>query len=277
MTINCKGELVDLTRPKVMGILNLTPDSFFDGGKYKDETSILQQVEYMLNHGATFIDMGAYSSRPGAEHVTEDEELLRMLPVIDLILTKFPDTLISVDTFRSKVAAESIAHGAALINDISAGNLDAAMFDTVANYQVPYIMMHMKGTPQSMQKQATYSDVIKDLRSYFSEKIQETTSKKINDIIIDPGFGFAKTTEQNYTLLNHLDLFQTFGLPILIGLSRKSMIYKVLESSPQEALNGTTALHTIALLKGANITRAHDVKEAMECVKLVEVLKENAL
>lgn len=277
MTINCKGELVDLTRPKVMGILNLTPDSFFDGGKYKDETSILQQVEYMLNHGATFIDMGAYSSRPGAEHVTEDEELLRMLPVIDLILTKFPDTLISVDTFRSKVAAESIEHGAALINDISAGNLDTAMFDTVADYQVPYIMMHMKGTPQSMQKQATYSDVIKDLRSYFSEKIQETTSKKINDIIIDPGFGFAKTTEQNYTLLNHLDLFQTFGLPILIGLSRKSMIYKVLESSPQEALNGTTALHTIALLKGANITRAHDVKEAMECVKLVTALKENAL
>ena len=277
MTINCKGELVNLTRPKVMGILNLTPDSFFDGGKYKDETSILQQVEYMLDHGATFIDMGAYSSRPGAEHVPEDEELLRMLPVIDLILTKFPDTLISVDTFRSKVAAESIEHGAALINDISAGNLDAAMFDTVADYQVPYIMMHMKGTPQSMQKQATYSDVIKDLRSYFSEKIRETTSKKINDIIIDPGFGFAKTTEQNYTLLNHLDLFQTFGLPILIGLSRKSMIYKVLESSPQEALNGTTALHTIALLKGANIIRAHDVKEAMECVKLVEVLKENAL
>ena len=260
-----------------MGILNLTPDSFFDGGKYKDETSILQQVEYMLNHGATFIDMGAYSSRPGAEHVPEYEELQRMLPVIDLILTKFPDTLISVDTFRSKVAAESIEHGAALINDISAGNLDTAMFDTVADYQVPYIMMHMKGTPQSMQKQATYSDVIKDLRSYFSEKIRETTSKKINDIIIDPGFGFAKTTEQNYTLLNHLDLFQTFGLPILIGLSRKSMIYKVLESSPQEALNGTTALHTIALLKGANITRAHDVKEAMECVKLVEVLKENAL
>ena len=220
--------------------------------------------------------MGAYSSRPGAEHVPEDEELQRMIPVIDLILNKFPDILISVETFRSKVAAESIEHGAALINDISAGNLDKTMFDTVANYQVPYIM-HMKGTPQSMQKQATYSDVIQDLRSYFSEKIRETTSKKINDIIIDPGFGFAKTTEQNYTLLNHLDLFQTFGLPILIGLSRKSMIYKVLGSSPQEALNGTTALHTIALLRGANIIRAHDVKEAMECVKLVEVLKENAL
>ncbi|WP_318311638.1 dihydropteroate synthase [Flagellimonas crocea] len=277
MTINCKGELVDLKTPKVMGILNLTPDSFFDGGKYKDEASILNQVEYMLNHGATFIDMGAYSSRPGAEHVPEDEELKRMIPVIYLILNKFPDTLISVDTFRSKVAAESIEHGAAMINDISAGNLDEAMFDTVANHQVPYIMMHMKGTPQSMQKEATYDNLINDLRYYFSEKIKKTTSKKINDIIIDPGFGFAKTTGQNYTLLNHLDMFQNFGLPILIGLSRKSMIYKVLESSPQEALNGTTALHTVALLKGANIIRAHDVKEAVECVKLVTALKENAL
>ncbi len=260
-----------------MGILNLTPDSFFDGGKYKDEASILDQVEYMLNYGATFIDMGAYSSRPGAEHVPEDQELKRMVPVIDIILKKFPDTLISVDTFRSKVATESIEHGAAMINDISAGNLDEAMFDTVANHQVPYIMMHMKGTPQSMQKEATYDNLINDLRYYFSEKIKETTSKKINDIIIDPGFGFAKTTGQNYTLLNHLDMFQNFGLPILIGLSRKSMIYKVLESSPQEALNGTTALHTVALLKGANIIRAHDVKEAVECVKLVTALKENAL
>jgi len=277
MTINCKGELVDLKTPKVMGILNLTPDSFFDGGKYKDEASILGQVEYMLNHGATFIDMGAYSSRPGAEHVPEDEELKRLIPVIDLILKKFPDTLISVDTFRSKVAAKSIEHGTAIINDIAAGNLDDAMFDTVSKHQVPYIMMHMKGTPQSMQKEAEYENLINDLRFYFSEKIKETTSKKINDIIIDPGFGFAKTTSQNYTLLNHLDMFQTFGLPILIGLSRKSMIYKVLKSSPKEALNGTTALHTIALLKGANIIRAHDVKEAMECVKLVEALKENAL
>ncbi|MEC3965184.1 dihydropteroate synthase [Flagellimonas halotolerans] len=277
MTINCKGELVDLKRPKVMGILNLTPDSFFDGGNYKNEGSILTQVEYMLDHGATFIDMGAYSSRPGAEHVPEDEELRRMVPVIDLILKRFPDTLISVDTFRSKVAAESIEHGAAIINDIAAGNLDDEMFGTIAKYQVPYIMMHMKGTPQSMQKEATYHNLINDLRIYFSEKVQKATSQKINDLIIDPGFGFAKTTEQNYTLLNHLDMFQTFGLPILIGLSRKSMIYKVLESSPQEALNGTTALHTIALLRGANIIRAHDVKEATECVKLVEALKENAL
>lgn len=277
MTINCKGELVDLTSPKVMGILNLTPDSFFDGGKYKDEGSILTQVEYMLTRGATFIDMGAYSSRPGAEHVPEEEELRRIIPVIDLILKNFPDTLLSVDTFRSKVASESIEHGAAIINDIAAGNLDDAMFATIAKHQVPYIMMHMKGTPQSMQEEAVYDNLINDLRYYFSGKIQEATSKKINDVIIDPGFGFAKTTAQNYTLLNHLDMFQTFGLPILIGLSRKSMIYKILGSSPQEALNGTTALHTIALLKGANIIRAHDVKEAKECIKLVEALKENAL
>ncbi|MCK0160377.1 dihydropteroate synthase [Allomuricauda sp. F6463D] len=277
MTINCKGELVDLTSPKVMGILNLTPDSFFDGGKYKEERSILNQVEYMLDHGATFIDMGAYSSRPGAEHVSEDEELARMIPVINLILKKFPDTLISVDTFRGKVASKSIEHGAAMINDISAGNLDDEMFATAAKHQVPYIMMHMKGTPQSMQKKATYDNLITDLRSYFSEKIQKATSQKINDLIIDPGFGFAKTTAQNYTLLNHLDMFQTFGLPILVGLSRKSMVYKMLDASPKEALNGTTVLHTVALLKGANIVRAHDVREASECIKLVGALKENAL
>lgn len=276
MTINCKGTLVDLTTPKVMGILNLTPDSFYDGGKYKDADSILHRVEIMLQEGATFIDMGAYSSRPGAEHVPEDEELARMLPVIDLVLKNFPDTLMSIDTFRSKVASECIEHGAAIINDIAAGNLDDAMMATVAKYQVPYIMMHMKGTPQSMQKEATYDDLIKDLRYYFSEKIDEATTYKINDIIIDPGFGFAKTVSQNFNLLNHLDLFQTFGLPLLIGLSRKSMIYKTLGTTPQEALNGTTAMHTVALLKGANIIRAHDVKEAMECVKLVEALKANA-
>src|SRR5690606_31301810 len=276
MTINCKGELMDLTVPKVMGILNLTPDSFFDGGMYKDETSILKRVETMLGDGASFIDMGAYSSRPGAVHVPEEEELKRLIPILNLILKHFPQALVSIDTFRSKVASESIDHGAAMINDIAAGSLDPEMFATVAKHQVPYIMMHMKGTPQSMQKEATYDDLIKDLRFYFSQKVRQATSQKINDIIIDPGFGFAKTTEQNYTLLNHLDLFQTFGLPILIGLSRKSMIYKVLESTPQEALSGTTALHTMALLKGANIIRAHDVKEAMECVKLVEALKANA-
>ncbi|MFD2101349.1 dihydropteroate synthase [Flagellimonas iocasae] len=277
MTINCKGELIDLSVPKVMGILNLTPDSFYDGGKYKDEAAILKQVEKMLEDGASFIDMGAYSSRPGAEHVDETEELKRMLPIVELILSHFPDTLISVDTFRSNVAAESLERGAAIINDISAGNLDAEMFNTIAQYQVPYIMMHLKGTPQSMQKEIIYDDLIKDLRFYFSKKMEEATSKKINDIILDPGFGFAKTTEQNYTLLNHLDLFKTFEVPLLIGLSRKSMIYKILNSNPKEALNGTTTLHTIALLKGANILRVHDVKEAVECIKLVEALKANAL
>lgn len=275
MTINCKGALIDLSTPRVMGILNLTPDSFYDGGLYKDESSILKQVEKMLLDGATFIDMGAYSSRPGAEHVPEDDELKRMLPILELIRNNFPETLISIDTFRSKVALESIQLGAAIINDISAGNLDADMLNVIAQYQVPYIMMHLKGTPQSMQKEATYDDLLKDLLYYFSKKVSDTTSKKINDTIIDPGFGFAKTTEQNYKLLGNLDLFKTFGVPILVGLSRKSMIYKVLKSSSKEALNGTSALHTVALLKGANILRAHDVKEAMECIKLVQELNVN--
>lgn len=275
MTINCKGALIDLSTPRVMGILNLTPDSFYDGGLYKDESSILKQVEKMLLDGATFIDMGAYSSRPGAEHVPEDDELKRMLPILELIRNNFPETLISIDTFRSKVALESIQLGAAIINDISAGNLDADMLNVIAQYQVPYIMMHLKGTPQSMQKEATYDDLLKDLLFYFSKKVSDTTSKKINDIIIDPGFGFAKTTKQNYKLLGNLDLFKTFGVPILVGLSRKSMIYKVLKSSSKEALNGTSALHTVALLKGANILRAHDVKEAMECIKLVQELNVN--
>ncbi len=277
MTINCKGTLIDLNTPKVMGILNLTPDSFYDGGKHQAKDPVLQQVEKMLTEGATFIDMGAYSSRPGADHVSEDEELQRLLPLLESILQRFPEVIISIDTFRSKVAAECLETGAAIINDISAGNLDENMFATVAKHQVPYIMMHLKGTPQSMQKQAVYDDLMKDLRFYFSEKISEATALKINDVIIDPGFGFAKTTEQNYTLLNHLDLFETFELPILIGLSRKSMVYKVLQSSPKEALNGTTALHTIALLKGADILRVHDVKEAVECVKLVQELKANVL
>ncbi|MEO9510589.1 MAG: dihydropteroate synthase [Flavobacteriaceae bacterium] len=275
MTINCKGKLIDLSTPKVMGILNLTPDSFYDGGRYKDERSILNQVDKMLFDGATFIDMGAYSSRPGAEHVQEKEELQRLLPILELILKNFPETLISIDTFSSKVALESIQSGASIINDISAGNLDSNMFDIIAQHQVPYIMMHLKGTPQSMQKEAIYKDLLQDLMFYFSKKVNLANSKNINDVIIDPGFGFAKTTEQNYKLLGNLDLFKVFGVPLLVGLSRKSMIYKILDSSPKEALNGTTSLHTIALLKGANILRAHDVKEAKECVKLIEELNVN--
>ncbi|PRX53921.1 dihydropteroate synthase [Flagellimonas meridianipacifica] len=276
MTINCKGKLVDLSIPKVMGILNLTPDSFYDGGKYKDEGAILNQAENMLAEGATFIDLGAYSSRPGANHVPEDEEKKRILPVLELLLKHFPETFFSIDTFRSSVASQCLEMGAALINDISAGNLDPEMFNVVARFQVPYILMHLKGTPQSMQKKAVYDNLTKDLLLYFSEKIEKAHALKINDIIIDPGFGFAKTLEQNYHMLYHLDIFQTLNKPILIGLSRKSMIYKALKSSAKEALNGSSVLHGIALLKGANLLRVHDVKEAQECITLLETLKANA-
>lgn len=271
-SIQCKGKLVSLDSPKIMGILNVTPDSFFDGGMYKDETSILLQVEKMLNDGATFIDVGAYSSRPNAPHVTEEEEKQRLLPIVELILKKFPETIISIDTFRANVAKEAVEVGASLINDISAGNLDMNMMPTVGKLGVPYIMMHMQGTPQTMQQNPTYENIVKELLYYFSEKIAEAKSYKINDIIIDPGFGFGKTVSHNYSILKQLELFKLLEFPILAGVSRKSMIYKVLETSPQEALNGTSVLHTIALQKHASILRVHDVKEAMECIKLVSMI-----
>ena len=273
MTINCKGNLIDLSVPKVMGILNCTPNSFFDGGKYKSESDILHQVEKMLDEGATFIDIGAYSSKPGADFVSEDEELQRLLPIIDLVLKHFPETLLSVDTFRSNIAQNAIENGAAIVNDISAGMLDENMLETVSKLQVPYVMMHMKGNPQTMQSLANYEDVVKEMMFYFSERINKARSFGLNDIIIDPGFGFAKTVEQNYEVLQKLDYFNILELPLLVGVSRKSMIYKTLENSPQEALNGTTVLNTIALQKGANILRVHDVKEAIECVALVKKLK----
>ncbi|MFP2996582.1 dihydropteroate synthase [Spongiivirga sp. MCCC 1A20706] len=272
MTINCKGTLIDLSSPKVMGILNITPDSFYDGGRYKNESDILFKTETMLNEGATFIDIGGYSSRPGAEHVSEDEELNRVIPIVTLLIKKFPEIIISVDTFRSEVAKKSIEVGAAIINDISAGNLDANMFGTIFEYQVPYIMMHMKGTPQNMQNDPEYDNLIKEMIYYFSEKSASARDHRINDIIIDPGFGFGKTLNHNYEILNNLELFKTLKKPILVGLSRKSMIYKMLNIAPKDALNGTTALHSIALLKGANILRVHDVKEAVECINLVERL-----
>lgn len=273
MTINCKGKLIDLKTPKIMGILNLTPDSFYDGGKYKEKDEILNQVEKMLREGATFIDVGAYSSRPGAEHVSEEEELNRLIPIIDLLLKKFPHILLSIDTFRSKVADLCLEKGAALINDISAGNLDDKMLQIIAKHHVPYIMMHMKGTPQTMQQQTDYKDVLEDVLFYFSEKIANARTLGINDLIIDPGFGFAKTMEQNYELLQKLDLFKALELPILAGLSRKSMIYNVLGGTENEALNGTTALNMYALSKGASILRVHDVKEAMQCIKLTQELR----
>lgn len=275
MTINCKGKLIDLSSPKVMGILNITPDSFYDGGQYNDESSILKQVESMLNDGATFIDIGGYSSRPGADHVSGDEELKRVIPVIVLILKHFPDTLISVDTFRSEVAKRGIEAGAALINDISAGKIDDAMLATIGKLGVPYIMMHMKGNPKTMQQQTDYKDLVKEVITYFAERITAAHKERINDIIIDPGFGFAKTLEQNYEVLNNLELLQMLDKPILAGVSRKSMIYKTLNTTSKDALNGTTALHMVALQKGAKILRAHDVMEAMECVTLFNQLTSN--
>lgn len=272
MTINCKGKLVDLSSPKVMGILNLTPNSFFDGGKYNDEKTILTQVQKMLDQGATFIDVGAYSSKHNADFVSEEEELQRLIPVIELLVNTFPEILISVDTFRSKVAENAIKAGAALINDISAGSLDENMMQTVAKLQVPYIMMHMKGTPNTMQSLTQYDDIFQEIMFYFAEKIQLARSFGINDLIIDPGYGFAKTTEQNFELMHKSEILKHLKLPILVGISRKSMIYKTLKNSAQEALNGSTALNAFALMKGASILRVHDVKEAVETITLYEAL-----
>ncbi len=273
MTINCKGTLIDLSAPKVMGILNITPDSFYDGGRYATPKVILDSVEKMLSDGATFIDIGAYSSRPGATDITEDEELHRILPIINLVLKEFPNVLLSVDTFRSRVAKKCLQVGAAMINDISGGRLDVKMMGVVSEFQAPYILMHMRGTPQTMKAQTEYDDLIKILIRYFSEQVALAREKKINDIIIDPGFGFAKTIAQNFTLLQHLDLLKILALPMLVGISRKSMIYKTLDSAPKNALNGTTALHMVALQNGANILRVHDVKEAVECVLLYNELE----
>ncbi|MFV8379597.1 dihydropteroate synthase [Flavobacterium sp. LB3R33] len=268
MTINCKGLLVNLSTPKVMGILNVTPNSFFDGGKYKDETEILSQVEKMLLDGATFIDIGAYSSKPNAEFVSEQEEISRIIPVVNLILKHFPETIISIDTFRSEVAKASIESGAAIINDIAAGNLDDKMFEIIAKYNVPYIMMHMRGNPQTMQTLTEYDDIVKEMLFYFSEKVAVARSFGINDLIIDPGFGFAKTITQNYEVFQKMELFNIMELPLLVGISRKSMIYKTLETTIENSLNGTSVLNTLAMTKGAKILRVHDVKEAMECVTL---------
>jgi len=256
-----------------MGIINVTPDSFYDGGNTTTNRTILLQAEKMLREGATFLDIGGYSSRPGANAVTEKEELNRVSHAIKAVLKEFPEAFISVDTFRSAVAREAITLGAALVNDISGGNLDPNMHNTVAELQVPYIMMHMKGTPQNMIKEAQYENLLKEILFYFSEKIANARKAGINDLIIDPGFGFAKNRAQNFELLNHLELFKTFEIPYLVGVSRKSMIYKTLQTDPENALNGSTVLNSIALLKGASMLRVHDVKEAVECVTLLQNLK----
>lgn len=273
MNINCNGNLIDLTTPKVMGILNVTPNSFYDGGKHKEINSIIHQVDKMLSEGADFIDIGAYSSKPSAEFVSEDEEINRLVPIVKSLVETFPNIVLSVDTFRAHVAKAAVENGVALVNDIAAGLLDDKMLETVAELKVPYIMMHMRGNPQTMQSLTDYNDIVKEMIFYFSERIQKARSFGISDIVIDPGFGFAKTLEQNYEVLHKMELFSMLELPLLAGVSRKSMIYKVLENSPQEALNGTSVLNTIALQKGAKILRVHDVKEAVECIKLVSKLK----
>lgn len=273
MHINCKGKLIDLSSPKVMGILNITPDSFYDGGKFNSDTDILGQAEKMLSEGATFIDIGGYSSRPNAQHISEEEELKRVTSVIELLSNKFPDILISIDTFRSNIVKQCINSGACMVNDISAGSMDSDMFSTIAKLQVPYIMMHMQGTPQNMQSNPTYKDIVHEIILYFSNKVNQLRVLGVNDIIIDVGFGFGKTIEQNYKLLKELALFKNLDLPILTGISRKSMLYKSLDTTPDKALNATTVANTIALLNGTTILRVHDVKEAKEAIKVVQFLK----
>lgn len=271
-TINCKGDLVDLSTPKVMGILNLTPDSFYDGGKYKTDRAILTQAEKMLAESADFIDLGAYSSRPGAAYVSVVEEKKRLLPILNILLKEFPNLCLSVDTFRAEVARAAVENGAAIINDISGGHLDRDMLQTVGRLKVPYIMMHMRGTPDTMQRFTNYEDLIVEMRCYFAEQIATAREHGIQDIIVDPGFGFSKTRVQNFELMKKLELFHVFDLPLLVGVSRKSMVYKTLNIEPEDALNGTTVLHTVALQKGTHILRVHDVKEAIETIKIMKAL-----
>ena len=269
-TLNIKGRLFDLRTPQVMAILNITPDSFYSASRTASVEEALQKTGDFLNAGATMIDIGAYSSRPGAADVSEQEELDRIVPVVEALVARYPEAVLSIDTFRAAVAKASVQAGAHIINDISGGTLDERMFETVANLNVPYILMHMKGTPQTMQYETAYDDVVLEVVDYFAKKIAQLRALGVKDIILDPGFGFAKTRNHSYELLNHLEDLKIFGLSYLVGFSRKSMISKFLKVDPADALNGTTVLHTIALQKGASILRVHDVTPALECIKLVE-------
>ena len=271
-TINCGGKLLTIDKPLVMGILNITPDSFYDGGFYVSEIDQIKQTEKMLEEGADIIDIGAISTRPGAKEVSKEEELKKIVSLIELLLKNFPEINISVDTYRADVAKIAIESGAKIINDISGGVFDSKMFETVADLNVPYIMMHIKGTPENMQINPNYSDVVKEIIFFFSQQIDKLKKIGVNDVIIDPGFGFGKTLENNYELLKKLDNFKIFELPLLVGFSRKSMINNVLNTKPSEALTGTTVLNTIALMNGANILRVHDVKPAIEAIKIVNKL-----
>ncbi len=272
-TLNVRGKILEIDTPMVMGILNITPDSFYDGGRFDNERSWINQTAVMLKQGATIIDVGTVSTRPGADLLSEKEEIGRLIPVLDSLTENFPEIILSVDTFRSGVAEEAVRHGAGIINDISAGDLDPGMFKTIAKLQLPYIMMHMKGTPESMQQAPQYQNVVKEIIRIFAEKIKKLRLLGANDIIIDPGFGFGKSLDHNFELLAGLKEFQCFELPVMVGISRKSIVNKVLKTKPENALNGTTVLNTVALMQGVNILRVHDVKEAVEAVKLYSVFK----
>lgn len=270
VTLNAGGKLIDLSTPKVMGIINLTPDSFYADSRKPLVEGAVQQAGKMLVEGAALLDLGAYSSRPGADDISVQEEMDRLLPVVEAVIAAYPDAILSVDTFRAAVAEAAIKTGAHIINDISGGQLDAAMFATIARLQVPYILMHMKGNPQTMQQLATYDDIFSEVYDYFTDRYHQLKQLGVNDVIIDPGFGFAKKPEQGYRLMSRLQEFNQLALPILVGISRKKMIHGLLNITADEALNGTTALNTIALTKGANILRVHDVKEAVEAVRIFE-------
>lgn len=266
--INAKGSLVTFESPLIMGILNVTPDSFFDGGQHSTLEAASKKAEQLINQGADILDIGAYSSRPGAPLIAIQEEIDRALPIIEYLTKNYPDTLLSIDTFRAEVAEAAIGAGAHIINDISGGNLDENMFDMVAKLQVPYILMHMRGTPETMQQLTDYGDIVEDIAVYFGERIAQLRALGVKDIILDPGFGFSKTIAQNYELLHRVDEFHYLGLPILGGISRKSMIYKKLEITPQESLSATTALNTVLLQKGVQLLRVHDVLEAKQLIQL---------
>lgn len=275
--MNVNGKLMDLSHPQVMGILNVTPDSFYAGSRQQTEKDIINRADQIVEEGASIIDIGAYSSRPQAENISPEEEMRRLRTGLEIINRHHPGSVVSVDTFRAEVARMCVEeYGAAIINDISAGEMDSQMFGTIARLGVPYIIMHMQGTPQNMQMNPHYDNLLKEVFFYFSEKVQKLRDLGVKDIILDPGFGFGKTLEHNYRLMNHLEEFSIFELPVLVGVSRKSMIYKLLGGTPDDALNGTTVLNTLSLLKGANILRVHDVKVAVETVKIVQKMKASA-
>ena len=276
MTITLNQQLLDLSTPRVMAVMNLTPDSFYDGGKLKNHEQLLAKVQQFIDEGASIIDLGGYSTRPGAADISVEDEISRVIPVVQLIREHFKAIPLSVDTFRSQVARAALEQGASMVNDVSGATADDLMLDLIAEYQVPYVGMHMRGTPQTMNTLTDYQDIVFEIRYFFSTLAEEAAKRNINDLIIDPGLGFAKTIAQNFHLLYHLDAFKLLELPVLIGLSRKSMIYKTLNTTPENALNGSSALHMAALERGAHLLRVHDVKEAQECIKLFTQLRDAA-